>query len=561
MSTCHLHLVSVQKYSLHIRCIFQNGLHFVIILYPYSTMHTGIIMFLQINLIFLVMSVGCSKAGSRDKYDKEFEDMEDFSRIRRSTGSDDQTAQLPSQNTASSPFFMNPNIQASYFLGQCVMCPPGDPGPRGAPGPQGMPGRDGRDQLIIGPIGDHTYEPDATPPPATDTSSSSAGGVTYTRWGKTSCPTTSQLVYQGVMASGNDHTQKGSGVNYLCLPLEPTFADTPSYGNGGAWLYGVEYESNLFTSRDLHQSEAPCAVCLAANKETVLTIPGTNTCLGSQGWTLEYQGYLMSSHYTHSKSTFVCIDQNAEGIPRTTHNNNEPLFVGCSKAASRDNYDKEFKDMEDFSRVRRSTGSDDQTAQLPSQNMAGSPFFMNPNIQASYFLGQCVMCPPGDPGPRGAPGPQGMPGRDGRDQLIIGPIGDHTYEPDATPPPATDTSSSSAGGVTYTRWGKTSCPTTSQLVYQGVMASGNDYTHKGSGVNYLCLPLEPTFADTPSYGNGGAWLYGVEYESNLFTSRDLYQSEAPCAVCLAANKETVLTIPGTNTCLGSQGKLPVNSAG
>ncbi|KAJ8045206.1 Short-chain collagen C4 [Holothuria leucospilota] len=228
-------------------------------------------MFLHINLIFLVMSVGCSKAGSRHKYDKEFEEMEDVSRIRRSTGTDDQTAQLPAQNTA-----------------------------------------------------DHTYQPDATPPP-TNTSSSSAG-VTYTRWGKTSCPSTSQLVYQGVMASGNDYTHKGSGVNYLCLPLEPTFADTPSYGNGGALLYGVEYESNLFTSQNIHQSEAPCAVCLAANKETVLTIPGTNTCLGSQGWTLEYQGYMMSSHYTTFKSTFVCIDQNAEGIPRTTHNNNEPLL-------------------------------------------------------------------------------------------------------------------------------------------------------------------------------------------------------------------------------------------
>ncbi|PIK46033.1 hypothetical protein BSL78_17123 [Apostichopus japonicus] len=86
-------------------------------------------------------------------------------------------------------------MQSSYFLGQCVMCPPGDPGPRGTPGPQGMPGRDGRDQIILGPIADHVLQnpPDTPAEPST----SSAAGVIYTRWGKTSCPSTSQLVYQG----------------------------------------------------------------------------------------------------------------------------------------------------------------------------------------------------------------------------------------------------------------------------------------------------------------------------------------------------------------------------
>ena len=52
-------------------------------------------------------------------------------------------------------------------------------------------------------------------------------------------------------------------------------------------------------------------------------------------WTLEYQGYMMSSHYTHYKSEFVCIDQNAEGIPRTNHNNNEPiLYIADAKCSA-----------------------------------------------------------------------------------------------------------------------------------------------------------------------------------------------------------------------------------
>ncbi|PIK46029.1 hypothetical protein BSL78_17119 [Apostichopus japonicus] len=175
-------------------------------------------------------------------------------------------------------------------------------------------------------------------------------------------------------------------------------------------------------------------------------------------------------------------------------------------------------------------------------------------MQASYFLGQCVMCPPGDPGPRGTPGPQGMPGRDGRDQIILGPIPDHVLQsPPETPVPPADSSTSSAAGVIYTRWGKTSCPSTSQLVYQGVMGSGNNYNQKGSGVNFLCLPLEPTFADPPNHASGAS-IYGVEYEQTLPTSPNIYQSEAPCAVCLSPGKHSVVTIPGTNTCLGSQGK-------
>ncbi|XP_071845582.1 uncharacterized protein [Apostichopus japonicus] len=286
------------------------------------------------TLCLLILFLGCRASNSYYKGDTEFVEKEDDNRrVRRSLGT--EGSQLPPQANAGSPFLMSSNMQASYFLGQCVMCPPGDPGPRGTPGPQGMPGRDGRDQIILGPIADHVLQsPPETPVPPAESSTSSATGVIYTRWGETSCPSTSQLVYQGVMGSGNNYNQKGSGVDFLCLPLEPTFADPPSHGTGGANIYGVEYEQTLPTSPNIHQSEAPCAVCLSPGKHSVVTIPGTNTCLGSQEWTLEYQGYMMSSHYTTNKSQFVCIDQNAEGIPRTNHNNNEPLLYNVDAKCS-----------------------------------------------------------------------------------------------------------------------------------------------------------------------------------------------------------------------------------
>lgn len=41
-------------------------------------------------------------------------------------------------------------VQAAYFLGQCLMCPPGPQGPPGQQGTQGPPGRDGRDGILVG---------------------------------------------------------------------------------------------------------------------------------------------------------------------------------------------------------------------------------------------------------------------------------------------------------------------------------------------------------------------------------------------------------------------------
>ncbi|XP_063409121.1 uncharacterized protein LOC134692593 [Mytilus trossulus] len=46
-------------------------------------------------------------------------------------------------------------------------------------------------------------------------------GNTYTRWGKTSCPSTAALVYEGY-AAGNAKNEKGGGANFLCLPKDPS---------------------------------------------------------------------------------------------------------------------------------------------------------------------------------------------------------------------------------------------------------------------------------------------------------------------------------------------------
>ena len=73
-----------------------------------------------------------------------------------------------------------------------------------------------------------------------------AGGVVYTRWGRTTCPTTSgtQLVYAG-RAAGSWYDQRGGGAEYLCLPDDPNYL---SYTNGvqdsRSYLYGAEYQTH-----------------------------------------------------------------------------------------------------------------------------------------------------------------------------------------------------------------------------------------------------------------------------------------------------------------------------
>ena len=49
------------------------------------------------------------------------------------------------------------------------------------------------------------------------------------------------------------------------------------------------------------------------------------------------------------------------------------------------------------------------------------------------------------------------------------------------------------GGLTFTRWGRTTCPFTSgtTLIYDGIMA-GSKYD-EGGGANYLCLPKDPEY--------------------------------------------------------------------
>ena len=150
------------------------------------------------------------------------------------------------------------------------------------------------------------------------------GGVVYTRWGRTTCPSTSgtQLLYAG-RAAGSSYNEKGGAANYICLPEQPQYS-TYTVGTqiGHAYLHGTVYQtagSNdngpLSSFKDYN---VPCALCHASTRETVVTIPARLSCPSS--WTREYYGYLMANSHGGYRTMFECIDQNPESVPGSLAN-------------------------------------------------------------------------------------------------------------------------------------------------------------------------------------------------------------------------------------------------
>ncbi|XP_078364890.1 uncharacterized protein LOC144649289 isoform X2 [Oculina patagonica] len=171
------------------------------------------------------------------------------------------------------------------FLG--MRGPPGRPGQTGPEGAKGEKGQDGK------------------------------SGVQYVRWGRTTCPSGAEIVYKGRIG-GEHYTHIGGGVNYLCLPLNPKYDRYKDGWQSSGYVYGTEYEVNTFNpfKKNLHDHEAPCAVCFAKSRGSMLMMPARNDC--PSGWTEEYHGYLMTEYYGHKKQRdFICVDENAESVPGT----------------------------------------------------------------------------------------------------------------------------------------------------------------------------------------------------------------------------------------------------
>ena len=191
------------------------------------------------------------------------------------------------------------------------------------PGTPGTPGRDGRDgekgeKGMIGQTGGQG-------PPGP-----SGGGVAYTRWGRTTCPTTSgtTLVYEG-LAAGSHYNHYGGGANVICIVKDPKYnPGTTTVNRNWGILYGSEYEihTGQALNRGLrHNHNVPCAVCHVSTRSSQIMVPGTYQC--PSGWTPEYSGWLMGGHHAHKgRNMFTCIDKDAEVVPGEQAGNDGNLF-------------------------------------------------------------------------------------------------------------------------------------------------------------------------------------------------------------------------------------------
>ena len=111
----------------------------------------------------------------------------------------------------------------------------------------------------------------------------SSQGSTYTRWGKKTCPTNSELIYYGYMA-GSFYKVTDSASVHLCLPMDPEFL--PDARDRFGFAIGVEYGENFNGENTSHQNAA-CAVCRSESTSTVM-IPGRKHCYS--GWNMEFTG-------------------------------------------------------------------------------------------------------------------------------------------------------------------------------------------------------------------------------------------------------------------------------
>ena len=162
----------------------------------------------------------------------------------------------------------------------------------GENGTTGSPGQKG-DQGVAGPPG----EP--------------VGGVTYNRWGSSSCRSGADLVYAGRTGSTPFNIQ-GGAANIICMPNDPDYSlPFRSGAQGYNYVYGTEYEDPLVPGRGHHN--APCAVCYVSTQNAVIMIPAKTTC--PSGWTREYYGYLMSEARLHQRSMYQCVDMTMESLP------------------------------------------------------------------------------------------------------------------------------------------------------------------------------------------------------------------------------------------------------
>jgi len=140
-------------------------------------------------------------------------------------------------------------------------------------------------------------------------------GITYTRWGRTTCAGDATVFHTGYAASAKwDET--GSGKNYICLADQPEWGKVTAGVQGGSRLFGTQYALDAywapfsmtsFPNSKTNQVPMPCVICDSPNTKVQLA-SGSINC--PAGWNSEYNGYLGALY--QQASEWICIDGTPE---------------------------------------------------------------------------------------------------------------------------------------------------------------------------------------------------------------------------------------------------------
>ena len=129
------------------------------------------------------------------------------------------------------------------------------------------------------------------------------------------------MVYSGRTAAP-DSRSSGGGTNAQCLPTNPEYLTTVNgTQSASSSITGAEYESNGITASS-NNHDVPCGVCFSTARTSYM-FPAKVTC--PEGWTEQYQGYLMTSR--RRRSEYLCVDEAFERAGSRSNDNGFRLYL------------------------------------------------------------------------------------------------------------------------------------------------------------------------------------------------------------------------------------------
>lgn len=195
---------------------------------------------------------------------------------------------------------------------------PGNPGRMGAKGDKGVAGETTcyvteRGRRLEKPC----LEASLFQEPGRAQSGADMGGLTYVRWGRTTCPVGgARIVYSGQAAGSRHDKPRTGGSPFICVPNQPWYFGQvdPSTPLANVSNRSPEVLAQDKTRSSLHGTYfyLSCVLCLVRTRSVQIMLPARKECY--RGWHREYDGYLAVQTNWKDHKDVICIDRHSRGL-------------------------------------------------------------------------------------------------------------------------------------------------------------------------------------------------------------------------------------------------------